>query len=283
MLTFSPASSAITLAVIALFGTLPTALPAQDGESSPVPASKLPADAKWAAALSGPGVNVYVHSRELFLVPKAGSLQARKLSIPRLCAPIRSLRWLDDAQQNLSFAPEPDHWVFSWKKDVQADAMIKVELDEEPVVLAQCPATEPAGDGSIMLHAHDGKTFGEKLRYEPQWYKNTIGYWTIPTDYATWDLKVSEAGEYSVAVLQGCGAGHGGSEAMITLLDGETTVAKLSFETIDTGHFQNFRWNHLGNIRIEKPGDYQLRIGAVKIAKGALLDARAIHLVKQAK
>ena len=126
-------------------------------------------------------------------------------------------------------------------------------------------------------------TFGEKLRFEPQWYKNTVGYWAVASDYATWDLKIQQPGTYTVAVLQGCGKGHGGSDAVISLRQGNDVKAMLPFQTIDTGHFQNFRWNHLGTIDVAEGGTYQLRIGAERIAQNALFDVRAIHLVRQAK
>ena len=91
-----------------------------------------------------------------------------------------------------------------------------------------------------MLHAWQAKTFGEKILFEPQWYKNTVGYWAIESDYATWELKIDQPGTYSVAMLQGCGKGQGGSDAVVTLRQDNTVKAKLHFQTIDTGHFQNF-------------------------------------------
>ncbi|QEG00448.1 hypothetical protein Mal15_45180 [Stieleria maiorica] len=243
----------------------------------------LPAQAKWMPGLSGDDLNVYRDQQTLWLHPTQTSLQARRANLPRLCAPIRSLGWNRGQETELVFVPEPDHWRFTWKAAVASEAMIKMVFDGDPVLPEKVSPTGPAGDASVMLHAHHASTFGEKLRYEPQWYKNTVGYWTIPADYATWDFKLDEPGRYSIAVLQGCGEGQGGSDALISIRDGTSTVAELSFQTIDTGHFQNFRWNHLGDVTVANEGTYQLRIDAKRIAKGALFDVRAIHLVKQAK
>ena len=85
-----------------------------------------------------------------------------------------------------------------------------------------------------------------------------------------------------MAVLQGCGKGQGGSDAVISLRQDGQVKAELTFQTIDTGHFQNFRWNHLGMIELPAAGTYQLRIDATRIAKVALFDVRTIHLVRQA-
>ncbi len=243
----------------------------------------LPDSAKWMASLSSDALNVYRDGQTLWLQPTAESIEARSVNLPRLCAPIRSLSWHGDAERELNFVPEPDHWRFSWKTPVDSGAMIQVVFDGDPLLPGETSPAEPDGDGSVMLFAHQAATFGEKLRFEPQWYKNTVGYWTVAKDYATWDLKLDQPGRYCVAVLQGCGQGQGGSDAVITLRDEATIVAELPFQTIDTGHFQNFRWNHLGDLTVIEPGTYQLRIDATRIAKGALFDVRAIHLVKQAK
>jgi hypothetical protein len=184
---------------------------------------------------------------------------------------------------DLKFRPEPQEWVFSWKAAPTEASVIEVVFDTPPVLPPDCPKSVPAGDGSVMLHAYQARTSGEKLRFEPQWSKNTVGYWTVPTDYALWNLTIDQPGTYSVAVLQGCGAGQGGSDAVITLRRGDdATRAELPFKTIDTGHFQNFRWNHLGTIDISDGGEYELRIEAKRIANAALFDVRAIHLVRQA-
>jgi hypothetical protein len=242
-----------------------------------------PSGADWIRDWSSGDVRVDLEGRTLFLELGPNAWKEKRAVVPRLCTPIRSIRWKDDSQAEIRFVPEPDKWIFSWKQAPQKDAVIEVIFEHDPVPLEELPRSNAAADGSILLHAYQARTFGDKLRYEPQWYKNTVGYWTVPTDYATWDLRIEQAGDYSVAVLQGCGRGQGGSEAVLNLREGEDVVAELSFETIDTAHFQNFRWNHLGSLRVTEAGDYQLRIIPKRIAKAALFDVRMIHLVKQAK
>ena len=224
-----------------------------------------------------------ISGRTLLLKLNAEAAKLGKAVIPRLSAPIQSLEWEGHPEAELKFVPEPETWVFSWKQVPEESPTIKVVFDQQPVMPADCEKASPAGDGSVMLHAYQASTFGEKLRFEPQWYKNTVGYWTIPTDYATWDLAIDQPGTYSVAALQGCGQGQGGSDALMSLRQGDQVKVELPFKTIDTGHFQNFRWNHLGMITITEAGDYQLRIAPTRIAKGALFDVRMIHLVRQAK
>ena len=262
---------------VALSMSLVTSVPVSFAQDS-----GLPKEAKFSPQLSSEGVRAYVHDQRLWLHLDSSVAQKGKTAIPRLCAPIQSLRWKNQPEAELKFRPEPAQWDFSWKT-VPNSAVIEVVFDSAPLLPADCPRAVPAGDGSVMLHAYQARTFGEKLRFEPQWYKNTVGYWTIPTDYATWKLAIDQPGTFSLAVLQGCGKGQGGSDALITLRQGKEVKAELPFQTIDTGHFQNFRWHHLGAIHVGQPGDYELRIVARRIAKGALFDVRMIHLVRQAK
>jgi len=244
---------------------------------------KIPDHAKTWADVSNETVDVQLAGETIWLQPKASALEEGKATIRRIAAPIRSIQWLNAPDRAIKFWPEQEEWVFSWKDAPPASPVIQVVFDRLPVLPSECPAATPAGDGSIMLHAYQATTFGEKLRFEPQWYKNTVGYWTVAADYASWQLHVSEPGTYSVAVLQGCGQGQGGSDAVLSLNQGEKLATRLPFQTVETGHFQNFRWNHLGLIEIRESGNYELRIAPERIASKALFDVRTIHLVKQAE
>ncbi|MCB9949953.1 MAG: hypothetical protein H6824_03115 [Planctomycetaceae bacterium] len=242
----------------------------------------VPEDAKSWPELSTDGVHAHVGENTLWLQVDKVASQAGRVVIPRLCASIRSVVWCQHPDVLVNVAPEPNEWIFSWKPQGDEDALLKIRFDTQPLLPVDCPIATPNGDGSVMLHAYQASTFGEKLRFEPQWYKNTVGYWAVATDYATWKLKLDAPGTYSVAVLQGCGSGQGGSDAKLTLSQTDKVEAEVAFQTIDTGHFQNFRWNHLGFVTVTTAGEYELRITPVRIAKGALFDVRTIHLVKQA-
>jgi hypothetical protein len=69
---------------------------------------------------------------------------------------------------------------------------------------------------------------------------------------------------------------------VISLRQQDNVKAELTFQTLDTGHFQNFRWRHLGEITLTDAGEYELRIEAKRIAKNAFCDVRAVQLVRQA-
>lgn len=157
----------------------------------------------------------------------------------------------------------------AWRKSVDA---------QMPTPNADYVPNPAAKDGSITLPARTAEIHGATLRYEPLPHKNTIGFWTNPDDYATWEFTVAKPGRYEVEILQGCGKGHGGSEAKVVVA-GQT----LPLTVEDTGHFQNFVPRTIGTIMLDQPGRMTLELRAVKKAKAAVMDCRQITLrpVKQ--
>ena len=201
------------------------------------------------------------------------------ITIPRIYASLVRVHFLDEhPHENLTVLPEPREWLIRWKPPVTFRHVLVLEFDSPPFLADEIKPIRQAGDGTLMLHACQATTSGEKLRFEPQPYKNTVGYWTIPTDVATWKLYVDRPGEFNVGILQGCGKDQGGSEGEMIITSGQGSSTKLDFTTVDTGHFQNFIWRDLGTIRMDQPGEYDLMIKPKRIAKAALMDVRLLHL-----
>ncbi|MFL5340663.1 MAG: sulfatase-like hydrolase/transferase [Gemmataceae bacterium] len=128
-------------------------------------------------------------------------------------------------------------------------------------------------DGTILLHARTAEVHGIQLRFEPLPHKNTLGFWTRPEDWASWEFTVTTPGKFTVEVLQGCGKGQGGSMVEVSLGD-----QKLSFTVEDTGHFQNFKARDIGTLMIDKPGRYTLTVKPTKKAAAAVMDLRSMTL-----
>ena len=157
-----------------------TIVAAERGDSSP---SGIPTDAVEVDELGGDGVTVLRLDNTLWLTLDSAVVERRSADIPRLSAPIRSLRWKGHPDHPLQFSPEPQFWRLSWHSAPAAIPVIEVRFDAPPVPATEAPMAAPAGDGSVMLHAHQAETHGEKLRFEPQPHKNTVGYWTVPADH----------------------------------------------------------------------------------------------------
>jgi len=141
---------------------------------------------------------------------------------------------------------------------------------DKAVVGAKPRVTDP--NKEIRLQASQASVHGEKLRYEPETYKNVLGYWTNPDDWAGWNLIVPETGEYEIEIYYGCGSGNGGSKIEV-LVDSESLFLKVR----DTGHFQNIIGERLGTLKLSK-GEHTLEVRPRSKANVAVMDIRRIVL-----
>lgn len=128
--------------------------------------------------------------------------------------------------------------------------------------------------GFLLLRAADASVRGEKLLYEPQPHKDTLGYWVNADDVAWWDVSLPEMGRYRVTVLQGCGAGQGGSTVEMSAGGGGEP---LRFTVEETGHFQRFVPRDVGELTIPA-GDARILVRAVAKKAAAVMDLRQVML-----
>lgn len=204
----------------------------------------------------------------------------RKVMIPRLNNRMKTLS-ADGSEAKLKFVPEPEEWVITLPKTLAIPATLRLTL-LEPARLCAEPFVVQANDsGVIELPAHHAITHGEKLRFEPQPHKNTIGYWTIEKDWAEWSFDVKQGANLVCEVNQGCGKGQGGSNVELRCVRlSDESVVSISFEVEDTGHFQNFVPRQVGSFKLA-PGSYRLEARPMVKAKNAVCDIRMIRLMPE--
>ncbi|MFN0054437.1 MAG: DUF5077 domain-containing protein [Planctomycetales bacterium] len=133
---------------------------------------------------------------------------------------------------------------------------------------------DQAADGSVLCHARDVTIHGVLVQYEPKPEKNTVGYWANAQDQVSWDFLLKSAGRFEIEVLQGCGAGAGGSEVELSI-DDQT----VRFVVEDTGHFQNFVARRIGVIQLKNPGRNALSVKPIHKAGVAVMDLRQVRLI----
>lgn len=189
---------------------------------------------------------------------------------------------LPQTERLLPFRQTPTTWIVDLNDTITYPAVVAVQLATVPKYAPDGFLCLPDVDGSIALSAHDAIVSGEKLQFEPLTHKNTVGYWVNPQDYAQWTFQTPAEPSmpsdvrWDVHVLQGCGAGQGGS--LVRFDFGNTS---LEHTVVETGHFQNFRWFHLGEVALPPASDQLLRVQCQKLARGAVMDIRQIRLVPQ--
>lgn len=232
-------------------------------------------------AANSQGVKVTRNSTTLYF--DLGADVKSPITIPRLAAPLRSMSFIDPSVKgDLKLVPLQDTWEIHWKERPKGSGIsLWLQFDAMPKLPSELRPIHKAGDGSFFLPAHLATTTGEKIRYEPQTHKNTVGFWAGKNDTATWTFKLDKPGRFNVAVLQGCGKGQGGSQATMSFVhpdkDDSPTV---DFEVVETGHWQNFQWVQLGQVELQNKGEVQVVVKPNAIKKAALMDIRAIHLIR---
>ena len=221
--------------------------------------------------------------RQLQIVPSIDGRKQRHVVTPRFCASLASVECIGALDMKVKVHPEPTQWRFEWNTPFPEDGELLVKFDSAPILISELQSIEPASDGSIFLRACEARTGGDKLRFEPQPYKNTVGFWTNEADTAMWECHVDVSGWYSVALLQGCGEGQGGSEGRISFVRDGKECDAVDCVVKETGHFQNFRWVHSGYVYLETTGNYTVAIQPSMIKQKAFGDIRAVSIVQQQK
>jgi arylsulfatase A-like enzyme len=152
----------------------------------------------------------------------------------------------------------------TWR--AQMNAVLRRPSAKDPL------GVEP-GAGAILLHAREAKVHGDKLRYEPEPHKDTLGFWTEQANWVEWKFETAGAGVFEVELLQGCGTRSGGAEVEV-MVDGQTLIMKVE----ETGHFQRFVPRTVGTVKLKQPGRYNLAVKARSKPGVAVMDLRRVVL-----
>jgi len=113
---------------------------------------------------------------------------------------------------------------------------------------------------------------GEKLRYEEQPQKNTLGFWVRAEDWASWKFQVPTGGKYEIEIQQGCGQGSGDAE-----VSAEIGGKAFRFRVIETGHFQNFILRTIGEVDLSA-GPQEIALKPQSKPGAAVMDVRGVVL-----
>ncbi|MFK7737838.1 MAG: hypothetical protein AB8B50_17530, partial [Pirellulaceae bacterium] len=179
-----------------------------------------------------------------------------RFEIPRFYAALRDIVWEDGDPSSIKLTPEQETWRIECQRESTQGKTMVLDFGSPPLLSSEVEPVSSQTDGSYYLPACMATTAGEKVRFEPQSYKNTVGYWVGKQDSATWTVNIEEPGKFNLSILQGCGKGQGGSMATMKFLPGKginpRAISEMRFKALETGHFQNFQWRYLGEVELPK-------------------------------
>ena len=139
------------------------------------------------------------------------------------------------------------------------------------------------------LPARDGVAHGNIQRSAKAPNNSFFKDWSDVKDYISWQVDVGQTGNYEVIVYYTCAAGHEGGTIQVSLGESsiQQTVSEVfdpplydkSKERVENSHYyvKDFRPLRVGTMQLQK-GRGELRLGAVKLVGGGLIDVHSIDL-----
>jgi putative membrane-bound dehydrogenase-like protein len=129
----------------------------------------------------------------------------------------------------------------------------------------------PEADGSLLLSASKAAIFGPSLVFES--HHRNLGYWSHVDDYASWTIRIPQAGRYQL-ILEYASADNASGDDYAIETEGGTITGKVT----STGHWDNYRTKEVGTLNLP-PGEQHVTVRAAgPIRHGALMDLKNIRL-----
>ncbi len=133
-------------------------------------------------------------------------------------------------------------------------------------------AMEKPSNAVLRFNAMDAELHGDALKYENGREWENIGYWASTNDYVIWKFNSPRPIRFLVVVEQSCIKGCGGKYEIIV------GSQRLAGDVQETGSWKNFIRCKLGNITVQDAGEITLKVQAVQVQGGALMNLRLIIL-----
>jgi hypothetical protein len=216
----------------------------------------------WGRSTKKPG-KLYLH---VFDWPGDG-----KLVVPGLESEVANAYLLADKDQAALEVSRTDGGVqiqVPAKAPDPIDTVVVLEIEGE-LQVSQGTVVQTPGR-ALTLHARDAFTHGAKIRYESGGGKDNIGFWTDPADWVHWVLRVTEPGNFEVAITYACPNDSAGSEYTV-----EVAGKTLSGKVQGTGSWTQFQTEKLGTL--ELPADrHTLEVKAKNLVGEGVINLQSI-------
>ncbi|VGO13201.1 hypothetical protein PDESU_01755 [Pontiella desulfatans] len=123
----------------------------------------------------------------------------------------------------------------------------------------------------LVLQAPAAQLSGKVNKLEDNTY---IGFWTDPSDTASWTLNVPAPGTYAVKILYACDKKYSGSDVQLTV-GGKTLKAQVA----PTKNWRAFQTMDLGVVKLDQVGATTCTVGFGKTRGKALFNLKTVLFV----
>lgn len=195
-----------------------------------------------------------------------------QLHLPGLQNEVRDPRLLAGTKSALEFHRDANGVTVHLPEHAMTPPVTVIALRTigEPVV--EIPPLMPDATGRLELRAMDATIDGGTARYESGHGKDNIGFWIDANDAVEWSFVTREARRFEVAITLACTNEDAGSRFRIRI-----GRAAVEGTVPATGSWTNFTTIHLGPIDLA-PGEHTLRVEAVEMANGAVMNLQRVIL-----
>jgi len=181
--------------------------------------------------------------------------QNRRLELPGLTNPVVGARLLaaPEAAVRASATEAGIVLMLPEKAPDPIDSVVRLDV-RGPVGTITFPTVQKP-DGTLYVHASEAVVHGSHLHYEKDARRglDNLGFWTVPSDWAEWPVRILRPGEYEVVFT----VATPGDNVDVIVQAGPATLAG---KVRKTGAYNKFQEQNMGRVRIDAPGDMSLAV-----------------------
>ncbi len=225
-------------------------------------AGPFPKTPKWGRATWKPG-KLYLHVFEPTRTLELAGLKAKTKKAYLLADKTKAPLTVSASERGLTIDLPAE-------KVVGPATVVVLEVSGSPSF--EPTPIRPDRQGMVTLGADDAEIVGHTARLEGG-MKQAIGFWTDAKDKVGWDVDFPKAGRYDVEVEIACEPGAEGSTFEVACDD-----AKVSATVPATKSWQDFVKVKVGEFGIPSARKSRIEVRPLKLAKGALMNLRAVRL-----
>ena len=137
----------------------------------------------------------------------------------------------------------------------------------KPVILIQ-----PDSKGVLQFLAATAELHGSGIQVEERYSVPNIGYWDSGKDWVSWKAHLGKSGAFRIKATMA--TEYGGSTFVLDFGGGQITG-----QVPQTGGWGNFQTVDLGQVRLNQPGDFEVKMGAKDPAHWSPMNLSSIELI----